>query len=732
MATREELIKQAQEKWERDQLIQEAQIKFAGGEPKEAQAETGVSLPEKIETGARSYLEGLTPFGISEPLISNINAGISRLIEEGSSSKDIAEAVANVMSAEAFSAEKEKDIARRRELKAKLPEIATGAEIAGGISSIAIPAVGLGKAVSAIPTLAQKVAAKVPTAAGKAAVTGGIVGTGEAAGRKAVLETTGFVKPEEALPVTEAGEAGALLGGGLSLAGTVGKGILKTPGKLLSAFGGVKASVIEDYLKRDKPLDFVSLDDLKATTDTAIERIKNTLVSQRYVTSDLLLKSVLNLKNKISADSTAAFSILDREAEKAAKAGITKTIKADDLFKKIDDSINEIAPEGKGIGAAEKTAITRLQDLKADFLQSPLIQNGEIQLADAKSILMSLDKITKYEQQAGTYTDDLNYALQAIRSGINKSLRGLSPEYGAHMDKLSADTRLLRDVNRYFGNPEQAFNNLKRLESSYDQNINSMVQRLEASTGTSIFPELNKIKRMASVESVTPATTEGFLKSVMRGNSLTNRRKLMTISQLADEDLVKMAQEAGMSAEFEKIVQNGSRDVVFWQTLLGGVSGAVGGGLATESAAGSMVGGAVVGYLVKTYGAPMTKQILDGVIKIKGIPTVKALNAALPGVPPKVRQDLITGFVRANTMRLAADPERPITIDPDMVDEIKTNVISSDLSSLMKAKALSTLSRDQTISNGIMREIMVGKEHKPKGMEAKKKAADLAEDEVGK
>lgn len=732
MATREELIKQAQEKWERDQLIQEAQTKFAGGEPKETQPEAGVSLPEKIETGARSYLEALTPFGISEPLISNINAGISRLIEEGSSSKDIAKAVSDVVSAEAFSAEYEKDVARRRELKAKLPEIATGAEITGGVASLLMPTTLLGKAAGVLPKAAEKVAAKVPTAAGKAAVTGGLVGAGEAAGRQAVLEPTGFVKPEEALPATEAGEAGALLGGGLSLAGTVGKGLLKTPGKLLSAFGGVKASVIEDYLKRDKPLDFVSLEEVKAVTDAAAERVKASLMNQRYVTSDLLVKGVLNLKNKISADSTAAFAILDREAEKAAKAGITKVIKAEDLFKKIDAAINEIAPGGKGIGAAEKGAIARLEELKADFLQSPLIQNGEIQLADAKSILMSLDKITKYEQQAGTYTDDLNYALQAIRSGINKSLRGLSPEYGAHMDKVSADARLLKDLNRFFGNPEQAFNNLKRLESGYDQNINGMVQRLEASTGASIFTELNKIKRMASVESVTPATTEAFLKSVMRGNSIQNRRKLMTLAQLADEDLVKLAQEAGMSAEFDKIVQNGSRDVVFWQTMLGGVSGAVGGGLATESAAGSMVGGAVVGYLVKTYGAPMTKQILDGVIKIKGIPTVKALNAALPGIPPKVRQDLITGFVRANTMRLAADPERPITIEPDMVEEVKSGVINSDLSSVMKAKALSTLSRDQTISNGIMREIMIGKEHKTKAMEAKKKAADLAEDEVGK
>lgn len=730
MATRQELIKEAEEKFEREKLLAEAEAKFASEQAPKPDQEGPVS--EKIETGARSFLKGLTPFGISEPVLSGINAGVSRLIEEGMSSKDIAQKVTDVMSVELLASEYEKDVARRREMEQKYPALSTGAEISGGLASIAVPAAGIGKAISVLPTMAGKIAEKVPTALGKAAVKGGIVGAGEAAGRKAVLEPTGFVKPEEALPVSEAGISGVGLGAGLTGLGMIGKGLAKTPGKLLSAFGGVKPEIIEKYLKRDRPLDPVSVDDVKAVVDTAASNVQASIQAHRFATADLLSSAVKRLRGKISDDSTAGFAILDREAELAAQQGTKKVINAKDILDNVDKQIADIAPGGIGIGPTEKAAITKLQELKEDFLKTPLLASGEVSLSDAKSIIQTLDKFTKYEKSAGTFTDELNIALQAVRGGINKSLRDISPAYAQHMDKVASETRLLADMDRFFGTPEKSLIGLKRLESGFDQTINSLTARLEQATGFPIFKELDKIKRSSSVERIRAETTQNFLKSVMRGTSIENRKKLALLSKMSGEDLIKMAEEAAMTAEFDKIVQNGSRDVVFWQTLLGGASGAIGGGLATESAAGSAVGGAVVGYLVKTYGAPMTKVILDGVLAVKGVPTVKKINAALGQVPNLVKADLLSGFVKANTIRLAQDPERELQFDPDLANDIKVDVIGSDISSIRKAQALDSLQRNGTLKQGTLKEIMIGKEHKSEPLSTKRKAADLAEDEVKK
>jgi hypothetical protein len=730
MATRQELVKEAEAKFQREQLLAEAEAKFASEQAPKGDAEA--PLPEKIETGARSFLEGLSPFGISEPFISGINAGVSRLLDEGMSSKDIAQAVSDVMSVELVKAEYDKDVARRRELKQKLPELSTGAEMAGGLASVAIPAAGLGKTATALPSLAEKVATKVPTKLGKAVTTGAIVAAGEAKGREAVLEPTGFMKPDEALPALEAAQAGGTLGGALSAAGSVAKGLAKTPGRLLSAFGGVKASVIEDYLKRDKPLDPISVDDLKAVVDDAAFKIQAGIQSHRFATADLLSGAVKRLRGKISDDSTAGFAILDQEAQAAAKQGLKKIVPLQDIVTNIDKQIEEIAPGGVGIGPTEKAAVEKLQSLKKDFLASPLTQTGEVSLSDAKGILQTLDKITKYEKSAGTFTDELNLALQAIRGGINRSLRDMSPAYAQHMDQVAAETRLLADMDRFFGTPEKAIIGLKRLESGYDQTINNLTAKLESTTKFPIFQELNKIKKSASVESIRAETSQNFLKSVMRGNSIENRKKLALLSQMSGEDLMKMAQDTAMSEEFNKIVQNGSRDVVFWQTLLGGASGAIGGGLATESAAGSAVGGAIVGYLVKTYGAPTTKIILDGMIKVKGVPTVKKISAALGQIPPQVKDELLTGFVRANTIKLAQDPEREIQFDPELTGDLKIDVLGSDISALKKAQALDSLQKNGTMKQGILRDIMAGQERVKKKLDIKKKASDLAEDEVKK
>jgi hypothetical protein len=80
------------------------------------------SMAEKIETAARSALEGAT-FGVSEPAISGINAVVGNLISAGFNAEDVGEFVKQAASGEAIKQEYQRDIARRKALEAEMPDL---------------------------------------------------------------------------------------------------------------------------------------------------------------------------------------------------------------------------------------------------------------------------------------------------------------------------------------------------------------------------------------------------------------------------------------------------------------------------------------------------------------------------------------------------------------------------------------------------------------------------------
>jgi hypothetical protein len=663
-------------------------------------AKSGPGLPETIETAGRSVLEGATA-GISEPAISGVNAVLGNLIESGFDAESLKDFFSKSIDTARISKEYERDVSRRQELEKQLSGIAMTGEIAGAMAPGGIPA-RIGKAVAG----AVKGAAAIPAVAPivKGALEAGASAIGTEAVKQAAQIPTGVMPPEEQLNVLDVGEMGAKIGAGIGAIPVAGKAIAAAAPKVLSAFGGVKPQAIIDYLKRSSPLEPLSLDDLKARTDEVISTVQNSLKSIRTRTADDLQVGVEALKQKVVDQADEALQILEQE-------GARQTGKKAKLlnYKKIDQEIDsQIAKQRIGEVAPSprrQAVIEALQDLKERYAAVAEAGKGKLTLLDGKELIRSLDEMTDWARGAGQFDSRMDQALKGIRKQINLQLREISPSYAKKMDDVASDAKLLGQVSDMFTNDDKAYRAVRGLVLGNNPSVQNAVGALEASTGIKINKSLEALRRMEPIERLAPTTTENFLKSVMSGRSIENKKTLQLLSQLGDEDLMVLADRAALTQEFGKLVMNGSRDVNFWTAVLGaaGTTGAAGGIIGGPA---GVATGAAIGYLVKTYGASTTKRILDGVIKVRGIPTVEKMNKALSSVNPEVKQSLLNGFIRANVLNLEPGEPTTVNLDPEQIPEVYADVQQSNLSSVDKARALESITKKGSIDTALMRKVM--------------------------
>lgn len=694
---------------------------------------------ETAETVARSALEGLT-LGVSEPVISG---GVATL--------------ESIFGGEKFGEAFSKDVARRRELEAAAGGIATAAEVAGAIapalisggaaapiSAARIGAKGLTALPRAVEAMGAAAASKVPTTLGRAAARGATEAGVSQAIKESVQAPTGFIQPGEELGAKEAAKGGAAVGAGLAALPAIGGGTMNAFTRVISAFGGVKPETIKKYLQREHPLTEISLEDLKEVVDAQAAKVQASLASQRHALTSNLQAAVKTLKTKVNESSDFSYSILQQAEEEAEKAGKPIKLNLSDFIGSIDRQIENQKSEGGIVfGPVRKQTVKYLQALKEDFGGSPLFEQDRLSLTMAKDMIQALDRITKYASSQGEYSPDLDRALQAIRSQLNDRLIKMIPEYGEQMKEVATDTKLLIKIDELFGTPEAAAQTLKRLESGTDPELNKVFLDFQNRTNLSFRDDLAKIGRESNVERIKPLQSENFIRSVMNQKSVENKNALRLLSDLSDQDLVALAEDAQLTREFNAIYSDGSRSTNFWAMMFGAIPatgvGAMG-GLAVSGTPQAMAAGALVGYLVKTFGPRATRTLLDQVIKIKGLPTVKKLNAIMGDLPPEMRSSLTSGFIRAQNSYFEQDPERQIAFDEDVATQLRAEIQSSDMDSVQKSKALQSLQKDRTIKAGHLRRLMLGKEPKipfiqkimgPGARLPEKKDEALAADEMG-
>jgi hypothetical protein len=546
---------------------------FDPSKPFEVVAEpAGPSFAEKIETGGRSAVEGITG-GLSEPVFSGINAVVGNLIDAGFDAESIGEFAKQAVSKEAIKQEYEKDISRRRRLEAELPEVALPAEIGGavlgGLASGGLSAAGklgtAGKVLTAAPRAVEAVAgaaaAKVPTAIGQALVRGAVSAGGAEAAKGAAQVPTGVMTPEE-LDIAGAAKFGGVLGGG---AQALVSGIKAAPSgakKILSALGGVNEGAIDKYLKDPGALvrakspeaikDIIDgqVDELAKAVETgevsakqaqtALDAAKGALREEVSKRSNEFNAAKFNARETLAKAQTK-FNEAVKLSKQSTEAAMTggKTALRDDAVQAVTDlkekvvqgskkSYEILLKSGKSVEAKPAIAAAEeaLDELKVQgkapkagasaaayakiesYIDDLKQYKGPLSASDAKKKIQQLDQDWRAATDAGEFTDSEQRALRSIRRAFDEQLKSV-PEYAKVMEEVSADTDLLSRANKLFGSAERASPKIARIElAARDLDRNTLFE-LGARTGKAFEKQVEAIQ--AGSKMVAPGAAEAAL-----------------------------------------------------------------------------------------------------------------------------------------------------------------------------------------------------------------------------
>lgn len=528
---------------------------FDPSKPFEAVSD-GPGLLEKVETGARSGIEGFTG-GISEPFIGKINAVIGNLIRAGFDAESIGQFAKEAVSGAAIEQEYQKDIARRRALEAELPEVALPAEIAGAVlfglgTGGATAAPSALKAATLAPRIATglgEAAAKVvPTALGKA-ITKGAVSAASAEALKAAAQVpTGVMLPKE-VDITQAAESGALLGGLPTAVVGGAKAVAKAAPKVLSALGGVSEEAIQKFLKdpgavyRAKSPEMIKdlIDEQVQGLTTAIQKGDIAVGDAKRALSDAQKALSDEVKARSKEFSQAKFDLsqslrsmrqkFDDSVQSAKQATESKMTAQKQILK--EDAVNAVSVLKDRVIQGSKQSYDVLQrsgakidpkiplEAAKDQLESLKVA-GEIpttgvaaqayqkiqayiddlsrfkkplNASEAKKKIQQLDQDTQYIINAGEFGDDAEIAIKAIRSAFDQQLKEL-PEYAEIMAQVAEDTRLLSQANKLFGNVERAQTKLSRIDEPARDLERQVLIQLGQKTGRDFQGQIDLITGM--------------------------------------------------------------------------------------------------------------------------------------------------------------------------------------------------------------------------------------------
>lgn len=258
---------------------------------------------------------------------------------------------------------------------------------------------------------------------------------------------------------------------------------------------------------------------------------------------------------------------------------------------------------------------------------------GNLSRSSAKYDVETLKALGK--NQGGELSQSVDDMMQAQRT-LKSPTRMDSLKQSLPESKVLRESEMKAAAAKRLAKPNIVKEAIKKNAANYK--LKSAAEKLTAQKET-----------FARLKSFGEQSAEGKLQQVARGKKYAEKQ-LQELSQYANEDLVEAVKAAQDSAAFEKTMFNGSRNVNLWSVMgaLGqSVAGKAGVGAAAGGAFGGPVGiaiGGTIGALMDNYGPRVTKQILDGVIKIKGPVTELAIMKMK--LPENVKVELAKQFRR--------------------------------------------------------------------------------------
>lgn len=660
------LIQAAQEKYERDQLIAQAQAKFAA----ENTPKPVTPVANQAETGIRSALSGAT-LGLTEPLISGANALVGQGIEAAFAPEGQGMAQ---LSPEALKSAYQSDIARRQELQAANPLVSAGGEMLGALSPVGPTSAAFRAGSELVSGIKAGGAIAGPLAnivrGGASAGAGALASEG---GRQAILGATGF--PEAGPGQGIEGAIGAAkIGAGLSAIPVIGKaaGALAKSG-FVSTFG-VRGAAVDKFLERAGELSgSMSKEEISELAMKSVNALKSEAVTSKLNMVDEIQSGLSTLKSRVIQQSDVALSKLEESGAEFKLSEIQKAIK----------SASQPLDRQGIVGPAAQSAREKLTNFSNDISQLP----ETIDAPTLKNIIKSLDQNVDYLTTPGTFTKSLGQqVLIDARRKLDGIIKTRVPAYEEEVKKVHNLSQLLEDSSQLLGGEQRSFNALSKLGKPNAPIQDQTLQKFMNEAG--IDSERFRLAQdnAEAFKTWSEGTVENKIQGLMNDKSQEIKNQFQQLSKLSDTDFVRQVENLGVNSEFEKEFLRGSRNVNLW-TVIGAATGAgIGGGFLGGA------GGAAIGALMDKYGPKMGKKVLEQVAAIQGLPTVQKIRQL--NLPPELRQELSDSFVKAYLAgkREKGEVGAPISIPDASHAMVRSEIESSRaLSAYEKASNLSTL-----------------------------------------
>lgn len=698
-----------------------------------------VPLSEKIETGVRSGLEGLT-LGLTEPVISGSNALIGQTI---AAAMDPNQTILDTLSGEQLSKAYQADVERRRKLKAAQPGLDIAGQVAGAIGPMLLsggaslagqgavraakaasiaqkldlggqiglratelagaPLKALAKGIQGEGLLAKGTKGAIEVA--NAAVKGAAGAGAQELVREGILENTGFMKEGEAPGVLEAMKFGGILGGGLSGAGRALSAAKVMGTKAASVFLGVSKDAMDEYLANfEKIRSAKSLEEVTVAAKDNIKKIKELAKTTENTLADDVAAQLDAIKDRVTLGSKEAFEVLGASGKKFEN-------------KRLQDIVNQaqdkLKTKGQLIGDESKAAYNYLNALKSDMAGL----GDNVDATDVKKVIQTLDQ--SYTPLApGQFHDSLkDKALNEVRRGIDQMVKAEVPEYAKKMKEVAGLAELHAEAFKQFGKDKNIRGVEQVLAQKNPVKTGVMEQIYEAQPDNFVAAK----NARAAAETIRQLD-EGNIGDKILQYSKGSRnpaiaKQLKALGAMSGDEFMQALDAARINHYFTREFLRGSRNVNLWTLLmglgakLGDSSGQVsqralqsGAGAALLGSIDPMFGmiGATLGASVDLFGPSIAKQMLNAIGAIRGIPTVAKIRQL--SVPENIKEMMVQDFIRAMSPKSKTDAEKKdktaFFVPKEAKEAVKAEVIgSSALTVEQKAKMLSELSRENKITD---------------------------------
>ena len=334
---------------------------------------------------------------------------------------------------------------------------------------------------------------------------------------------------------------------------------------------------------------------------------------------------------------------------------------------------------GKREAVASK--LQRLDSPGAEFERGKLQELGEITGKDFKT---PLEEYVALKARMRT-----PIAQEQVRRGL--------PEYGEYVDAVAQNARASR--------PEFGQSLIEKARTASPEAIaarkaGTAFQTAEEALASS-KGALEPFKR------ISPANSESVIRQLLGDPSkkIELRRLVSSLGQASDQDFVQMINDLRVREGFDKGFRNGSSNVNLWATIAGVLGFVAGDPTMGGASAGA---GAAFGKIMDVYGPTVTRRVLDGIVMMRGIPTVQKINSVFADLPPELREKLKSDLVRMVTIGQSSGS---VVITPEQRAELAQDFQDSEhMNSLEKARAITDMNSKGTVDSQIMQRLMIGEE----------------------